>query len=69
MMNRRTKSTKQGWTKTDRHTYVHESGVKLVRDVNRSVWVVEGCSKWSGYGWPALWVAMSFAAATPATFA
>lgn len=68
MMNRRTKSTKQGWTKTDRYTYAHESGVKLVRDVNRNLWVVEGACEWSGYGWPTLWIAMSFAAETPANY-
>lgn len=63
-MSTRAKSTKEGWIKTDRFTYVHESGVKLVRDVNRSLWVVNGNPEWNGYGWPTLWIAMHYAAGT-----
>lgn len=69
MMNRRVKSTKQGWTKIDRTTYQHESGLQLVRDVNRNLWVVRGSSEWNGYGWARLWAAMEIAANTPAQWA
>ncbi len=65
----RTVSTMEGWTKTDRQTYTHYTGLRLIRDTNRRLWVVAGASQHDGRAWSALWVAMHYAAKTPAAWA
>jgi hypothetical protein len=62
----RTVSTKAGWTKTDRNTYTHETGIRVIRNVNERMWYVAGASKYDGHAWRSLWMAMHFAAQTPA---
>jgi hypothetical protein len=63
---RRTTSTKAGWTKMDRLTYQHVSGLKVRRNVNTNRWEVIGASENDGSSYSSLWLAMHYANGTKA---
>jgi hypothetical protein len=69
MTHRVTRSTKNGWTKTDRYTYCHVSGLRVIRNVNTNRWTVAGASANDGAEYKTLWLAMYAANKTAAEWA
>lgn len=66
---RRIKSTLEGWTKIDRFTYRHTTGVRVIRDCNTRLWIVAGASANDGNAYTSLWAAAYAANKTPAQWA
>lgn len=69
MRQRVTKADLTEWTKTDRYTYTHKTGVRVIRDCNTRLWFVAGASANDGYGYSSLWAAVYAANRTPANWA